>query len=867
MTVTPAALTITASNQAKTYGQMASLVTTAFTETGLVTANGDTIGGVTLASTGAAAAANVAGSPYAITASNATGSGLSNYTIGYGNGALTVMPAALTITANNASKTYGQAASLGSTAFGETGLVNSDTITGVTLASTGAAAAANVAGSPYAITASNAQGTGLGNYTISYGNGALTVNPLAVTLSGTQIYNGTNAVAGSALSVTNLVGADSVTVAGSGTMAAKDVGSQALASLTGLTLNNANYTVIGGSGSVNVTPATLTYAANAASRAYGTATPALSGTVTGFVGPDTQATATSGTLAFGTTATTASTIGTYAIAGSGLAAANGDYVFVQAASNGGALTINPAALTITANNASKTYGQVANLGTTAFSETGLVTANGDTIGGVTLASTGAAAAANVAGNPYAITASNAQGTGLGNYTISYGNGALTVNPLAVTLSGTQIYNGTNAVAGAALSVTNLVGADRVTVAGSGTMAAKDVGSQALASLTGLTLNNANYTVIGGSGSVNVTPATLTYAANAASRAYGTATPALSGTVTGFVGPDTQATATSGTLAFGTTATTASTIGTYAIAGSGLAAANGDYVFVQAASNGGALTINPAALTITANNASKTYGQVANLGTTAFSETGLVTANGDTIGGVTLASTGAAATANVAGSPYAITASNATGSGLSNYTIGYGNGALTVMPAALTITASNQAKTYGAAVPTLTASYAGLVNGDTAASLTTAPMLMTKATATSPVNSYAITASGAVDPNYAISYVAGQLTVTPATLVPGTGTGTGTVAPPVGLAATGLGSTIDDALLQAFGRPGEALPFIASTLANLQYGEDGSFASQIVRDLGNPRFDEIIICFKDACTFVPAPARIPQKTSQLETNVR
>ena len=34
---------------------------------------------------------------------------------------------------------------------------------------------------------------------------------------------------------------------------------------------------------------------------------------------------------------------------------------------------------------------------------------------------------------------------------------------------------------------------------------------------------------------------------------------------------------------------------------------------------------------------------------------------------------------------------------------------------LTITADNQTKVYGAALPTLTASYTGFVNGDTSAS--------------------------------------------------------------------------------------------------------------------------------------------------------
>ena len=51
-------------------------------------------------STGAVATAVVAGSPYAITASAAVGTGLANYTITYANGSLTVNPAPLTITAN-----------------------------------------------------------------------------------------------------------------------------------------------------------------------------------------------------------------------------------------------------------------------------------------------------------------------------------------------------------------------------------------------------------------------------------------------------------------------------------------------------------------------------------------------------------------------------------------------------------------------------------------------------------------------------------------------------------------------------------------------------------------------------------------------
>jgi hypothetical protein len=60
------------------------------------------------------------------------------------------------------------------------------------------------------------------------------------------------------------------------------------------------------------------------------------------------------------------------------------------------------------------------------------------------------------------------------------------------------------------------------------------------------------------------------------------------------------------------------------------------------------------------------------------------------------------------------------------------GTLTVTPASLTITADSKTKVYGAALPTLTASYSGFVNGDTSASLTTRPTLSTTATAASHV---------------------------------------------------------------------------------------------------------------------------------------
>jgi hypothetical protein len=69
-----------------------------------------------------------------------------------------------------------------------------------------------------------------------------------------------------------------------------------------------------------------------------------------------NASVTSGTLAFTTSAAPLSNTGSYAINGSGLTANNGNYNFTQAAANETAFTINPAVLTYTATPAAGTYG-------------------------------------------------------------------------------------------------------------------------------------------------------------------------------------------------------------------------------------------------------------------------------------------------------------------------------------------------------------------------------------------------------------------------------------------------------------------------------------------------------------------------------
>ena len=133
-------------------------------------------------------------------------------------------------------------------------------------------------------------------------------------------------------------------------------------------------------------------------------------------------------------------------------------------------------------------------------------------------------------------------------------------------------------------------------------------------------------------------------------------------------------------------------------------------------------------------------------------------NGDTSASLTTQptlTTTAMASSHVSGNPYTITASGAADP---DYSITYAAGSLTVTPAALTITPYNQTKSYGTALLPLGASYSGFVNGDTSASLTTPPTLTTTATASSHVSGspYLITASGAVDADYSISYGTGAI---------------------------------------------------------------------------------------------------------------
>ncbi|WP_404296252.1 filamentous hemagglutinin N-terminal domain-containing protein [Halomonas sp.] len=177
-------------------------------------------------------------------------------------------------------------------------------------------------------------------------------------------------------------------------------------------------------------------------------------------------------------------------------------------------------------------------------------------------------------------------------------------------------------------------------------------------------------------------------------------------------------------------------------------------------------ITPAPLTITADDGTKVYGETFPLLPDAFTADGLV--NAETVTDVTLTSAGTVATANVDGSPYAITPADATGGTFDpdNYIIEYVDGALMVTPAPLLITANDDSKTFGETLTLSPTAFTsdGLVNGESVGSVT---LNSDGTVATAPVDGspYAIEASDAdggtfVATNYDITYAPGELVVNP-----------------------------------------------------------------------------------------------------------
>jgi filamentous hemagglutinin family protein len=169
-------------------------------------------------------------------------------------------------------------------------------------------------------------------------------------------------------------------------------------------------------------------------------------------------------------------------------------------------------------------------------------------------------------------------------TVDYGEGA------------TKVYDATTVYNGGTVDGYSLDDADTARIYGAvtGTLSSSHVGTRTVEA-GGLYSDQQGYIIsyTSANNTVEVTPATLTYWANAASFFNGQTPTGLSGTIEGWMGGDTLASATSGSISWTTSALSSSYPGYYDITGGGLTAS--DYVFVQAAGNATALTLNPARL--------------------------------------------------------------------------------------------------------------------------------------------------------------------------------------------------------------------------------------------------------------------------------
>ncbi|MBT9371277.1 MBG domain-containing protein [Rhizobium sp. CSW-27] len=717
LTITQRAITVTADNQSKTYGDANPDLTWTVTDGSLV--NGDTLSG-TLATT----ATKTSGvGAYDITKGTLANG---NYAISFASGTLTINQRAITVTADSLSRTYGDANPDLTWTVTDGSLVNGDTMSGA-LATTATGTSSVGA---YDIT----QGTlaASSNYALTFIGGTLTINQRAITViakNRAKTYGDANPDLTWSISEGNLVNGDTLSGALSTTAdATSDVGKY---DITQGTLGNANYAITFQSGTLKINQRAITVTADNTSKTYGDANPDLTWTMTdgSLVNGDTL----SGGLS--TVADKTSNVGAYDIT-QGTLAASSNYALTFTK---GTLTINQRAITVTADNQSKTYGDANPDLTWTVTDGSLV--NGDTLSG-TLATT----ATKTSGvGAYDIT----KGTlANGNYAISFASGTLTINKRAITVTADNLsktYGDANpdltwtVTDGSLVNGDTMSGALATTANGTSSVGAYDITQGTLAA-------SANYDMTFATGTLTVTQRAITVTADNQSKTYGDANPDLTWKVTN--GNLVNGDSLSGDLS--TVADRTSNVGTYDITQGTLANAN--YAITY---EGGRLTINQRAITVTADSLSKTYGDSNPDLTWKVTQGTLV--NGDSLTGTLV--TNADQTSGVGSYKIAqgsLSASN-------NYALSFVGGTLAVTARAITVTADNQTRLFSLDNPDLswTITAGNLVNGDMLSG-----QLSTEATTASPVGDYAIKrGSLTAGQNYDLAFVDGTLSVTPVPATP------------------------------------------------------------------------------------------------------
>ncbi len=529
-------LTFTSTDATKTYGETVDLsgnfevsgllrgVSGAFTAGNINTAY---TGAPVLTSPGSVATANVAGGPYGISVSAGTLLSDQGYAFEFvSDGKLTVNPADMTITVLDRNKTYGDLLIFGAVAgvdYSVDGLVNTDTITGMTFISAGNGQATGIG--DYAIDVRAATGQGLDNYNTTYVSGTLTVNPATLAIKAldrskiygeTLVFDGGEDVDYEISGRRNNDQFTGVMLSSAGAdMTAGASNTPYDITIADLTSNADfdNYDVVMSNGNLLVHRAQLEVSIIDQSKTYGDQhtfanAAGVDYIVDGLVNNDTI----TGLTLASAGAATAADIGSYRIDVDGSIAGTGLSNY-DISTNAGIFTVNRAALNIRAIDRTKTYGQ-----TLIFDQGEGVDyeingrRNNDQFAGIALFSAGADAAANASPAAYDIAVQG--GTGFDNYIVTYRNGGLTVDKaeLTITALGRTKFLGETVVFGSVegvdANISGLVNGDLVNtfrVTSSGAAASANEGTHVIQSSDAAGVGLSNYTITYVDGQFTVLP--------------------------------------------------------------------------------------------------------------------------------------------------------------------------------------------------------------------------------------------------------------------------------------------------------------------------------------------------------------------------
>jgi hypothetical protein len=780
VTITPFQLTVSgATAQDKVYDGTTLAQITGATLSSPFT--GDT---VTLSNdtTGTFATKNVGNDIGVATNMTLSGADAGNYSIVQPTGLnADITPLAITVTATGQNKVYDTTttATVGLTG---TGIISGDNISFTDSSAT--FADPNVAnGIPIAVSGIAATGTDAGNYTFNTtASTSANITPVILNLTSTRVYDA-NTDAAATLFGNNgvLTGIDgqTLTLGGTGTLSTKNVGTQqpfAAGGINSYTLTGigstlaSNYTLIGGTDWVTITPAILMVDGTvAANKVYdGNTLASLSGsTLVGVLGSDsiTLGNDTSGTFATKNVGNGIAVSTNMTISGTDA----GNYIIEQPTNV--AADITPLAITVTATGQNKTYDGTTTA-TVGLGSTGILA--GDTVNfSDSSANFNTANAGN--GIPIAVDGITGSGADAGNYTFNTtANTSANINPAIINLSGTQVYNGTTTINPSAFGTNGVVAGvagQTLILSGTGTAPTKNVATNETFNLNSLALNGndgslaSNYTLVGGTDSVSITPLAITVTAAGVDKVYNgtTADPGLTLSSSGEIPGDNLTF--SGTAAFNSpNAGNDIPISVTGITGTGNDLAN--YTFNAAAST--SANITPVILNLTG---TRVYDANTDADANLFGASGVLTGiNGDTL---TLSGSGTVSSKNVG--TYTGSAEfnqndlTLTGNGsalASNYTLVGGTDTLTITPLAVTVGAIGQDRTYdGTTAATVSLYGSGLLGGDIVSFTDTSANFNSPNAGTNvPITVNGISATGADAGNYTFNTTASTVaTINPAVL--------------------------------------------------------------------------------------------------------